>query len=310
MIKMAAKKNNSSFPLDFNKWLLWLTNILMIPLLVILYLIGVNNLSLAYCVSFIIVADMFFLSYTREVDQYRREVESRSQKLVKHSQGLDRLAHQLRQPIVEAKSYARILAESQAVPVAQKEYALALIRELEQINLCTKEINDYLALERGHLSLRKTVVQADEIITEAVKLQELSAQAKGLKINLTKPDRLPMILADRVRLRETIEAIISNAIKASPVDSAIQVTARSDDDYLEVSVTDQGSGISAADKKRIFEPFSRIGGLEAAEGGLGLGLTLGREVIKNHGGQLGLASEPGQGSTFFFKIPLHLEIKK
>lgn len=303
MTSDSSGKNSSLFPL--NRGLLYLTNILIVPLLAVLYFIGLNNFTLAYFFSFVIVADMFFLSLIREIELTRRQTGREIARLEKRAQGLNILAHQLKAPLSEAKSYIRILNEGPGLDRPQQNYLAGLTREVERLNLLVREISDWLAIEAGRWQLKKKVVQAEEVIAEAIKRQAPLAKAKEVAIAWAPPERPPMILADQEKLQEAIEYLLDNAIKASPPDSQVTVSLKNDDDWLEIDLADQGPGIPAGERKKIFEPFYQIPGRADWTAGLGLGLTLTREVARHHNGQLTLHCEPGPGCTFSLKLPLH-----
>lgn len=299
----SANKSGNLFPL--NRGLLYLTNILIVPLLAVLYFIGLNNFTLAYFFSFVIVADMFFLSLIREIELTRRQTGREMARLEKRAQGLNNLVRQIKPVLPEVKSYVRILAEGPDRTPAQQVYLTALAREVDRLNLLAREISDWLALESGRWQLKKKVVQTEEIVAEAIKRQALTAQAKDVRVAWVPPARVPMILADQEKLQEVVETLLDNAIKASPPGGQVDLVLKNDEDWLEIDLTDQGPGIPAGERKRIFEPFYQIPGRSDWATGLGLGLTLAREVARNHNGQISLRCEPGSGCTFSLKLPLH-----
>ncbi len=98
--------------------------------------------------------------------------------------------------------------------------------------------------------------------------------------------------------------LVSNSVKYSPVNRNIVISAVKHNDYARVSVTDNGIGLSAQQQDKIFERFYRVEDKKHMSSGLGMGLYISQEIVKNHNGQISVDSEPGKGSTFYFDLPL------
>jgi signal transduction histidine kinase len=119
------------------------------------------------------------------------------------------------------------------------------------------------------------------------------------------PGRLPHVRADELRLERVLYNLLENGMKYSPEGSEIRVSARREDDHLVVSVSDQGGGISPRDQAKLFKPFHQIGQVAPGPlGGAGLGLLVCRRLVEAHGGRIWVESEPGNGSTFSFTLPI------
>jgi signal transduction histidine kinase len=119
------------------------------------------------------------------------------------------------------------------------------------------------------------------------------------------PSRLPLVRADLDRLGQVMNNLLSNATRYSAAGTEIRVRAHAADDYVEVRVIDQGTGIAAEDCERIFEKFYRgMHGATLAVRGTGLGLAVARQLVEAHGGTIGVRSTPGQGSTFWVRLPI------
>jgi signal transduction histidine kinase len=119
------------------------------------------------------------------------------------------------------------------------------------------------------------------------------------------PDNLPPVSIDPHRIGEVLRNLIENAVAHTPHGGTIKVTARQMDTWVEVSVTDTGEGIAEEDLDSIFERFYRVDKSRArATGGSGLGLTIARRLVEAHGGSIRVESQPGEGSSFSFTVPL------
>jgi NtrC-family two-component system sensor histidine kinase KinB len=113
------------------------------------------------------------------------------------------------------------------------------------------------------------------------------------------PD-MPAIVADRERIQLVLDNLISNAIKYGPEGETITVRAAQHGDTMRIEVADQGPGIPDDYQQAIFEKYVRVPG--APKGGAGIGLYIAREIVRAHGGEIGVYSEPGKGATFWFTI--------
>jgi PAS domain S-box-containing protein len=118
------------------------------------------------------------------------------------------------------------------------------------------------------------------------------------------PPDLPLVSADPLRFERILHNLIDNAVKYSPEGGEIRISARNDGTCITVSVKDQGVGIAPEDQPKLFEPFQRLETMRQATQGVGLGLVVCRRLVEAHGGRIWVESEKGQGSTFFFTLPL------
>ena len=170
-------------------------------------------------------------------------------------------------------------------------------------------INDVLDLakvEAGRLELNMEEIDPALAVSDAVaELRPLALQ-KGL--TLSSDVELPMISADRSRLRQILYNLLSNAIKYTPSGGSVRVEAVADNAEVRISVVDSGVGIAPADRARVFEEFTQVGDLESRRQGTGLGLALTRRLVEAHGGRIELESEVGAGSRFTITLPrTHLD---
>lgn len=112
------------------------------------------------------------------------------------------------------------------------------------------------------------------------------------------------IVGDEAHLEQVMINLLSNAIKYSPDEKEVDVQLSVVSNFVKVSVSDKGLGISREEQKRIFDRFYRVGNIQQKFPGMGIGLYICSEIIKNHGGNLWVESEPGKGSSFSFTLPL------
>jgi signal transduction histidine kinase len=132
------------------------------------------------------------------------------------------------------------------------------------------------------------------------------ASRAGIELALSTEPTEITVTADERRVRQVVFNLVSNAVKFTPADGTVDVSARADDGRVVIEVADTGPGIATEDFETIFEEFEQTSEGRKAEG-TGLGLPLSRRLVELHGGRLWVESEPGRGSTFRFTLPIRQE---
>ena len=148
---------------------------------------------------------------------------------------------------------------------------------------------------------------ADVTVAELIKsaIASIAEQAESRNIEIETAIADSTIHADRDRITQVIVNLLSNAIKFSQAGSSVKITAVSNNSRLELRVSDQGRGIPKSKQESIFERFVQIEKEDAGfRGGSGLGLSIARSIVEQHGGKIGVDSTEGSGSTFWFWVPL------
>ena len=214
------------------------------------------------------------------------------------------ISHELRSPLNAILGWNRILSLKRA---DDQEVAAITPRIEQSAKAQLKMVNDLLDLGRigtGKLRIEARPVRLSKVLTGAIDLARPAANAKGIEI-IAELGADPQIRADADRMQQVIINLLSNAIKFTPGPGTISVTLRHVGDSLELAVSDSGQGIAADLLPHVFDRF-RQGDMSSTRhtSGLGLGLTLVREIVSLHGGSVS-ASSPGtgQGATFTVRIP-------
>jgi signal transduction histidine kinase len=154
-------------------------------------------------------------------------------------------------------------------------------------------------------SLRPAPVFLAEVATTVLESAEAAATKADIVLKAEIPETLPPVWADRSYLEQVFDNILGNAIKFSPNGGKITVCIKEEGEYLRVAVSDTGIGIPSDQLERIFERFYQVDGSPTRRfGGTGLGLALVKKTIEAHGGEVWAESQEGQGSTFFFTLPI------
>lgn len=214
------------------------------------------------------------------------------------------VSHELKTPLTSLKGYAQIL--HQKAKKNQDDFALgALAKVIDQIKKMTGLINGFLdisRLESGKIHLEKSHFNLDELILENI--DETSLLNISHRI-IFKPCAQVSVFADRDKIASVISNIIGNAVKYSPEQTEIEVSCDVQGSYARISVKDQGAGIAAKDVEKLFDRFYRVESEHTQLiSGFGIGLYLCAEIVERHHGKIGVTSEPGFGSTFYFSLPI------
>jgi PAS domain S-box-containing protein len=217
------------------------------------------------------------------------------------------ISHELKTPVALIKGYAGTLQRQDANWDQEtiRESMAVIEEESDRLTQLIDNLLDASRLQAGQMKLDKTDVRIDRMATRMV--QEFRTQTSLHTFELDFPANFPPVQGDTERLRQVLGNLISNAIKYSPERGKITVSGRSDDKQVYVAVSDQGIGIPAGERDRIFDRFYRVeSALSRRTQGAGLGLYLVKSVIEAHGGRIWVSSTPGQGSTFVFALPREL----
>lgn len=214
-------------------------------------------------------------------------------------------AHDLRGPIANIQMALQYLTDPE-VSVSEEERTFFLESISKQASYMLELINDLLdvsQIEAGQLELQPEPLHLGDFLAEAVHWHAGLAAAKQVSVVLA--DRPDVILhADPARLRQVVDNFLSNAVKYGPLGGTVTVRAEPQGAYWRVSVQDEGPGIREEERERLFQYFGRLSARPTGgERSTGLGLAIARRVVEAHGGAVGVESEVGRGSTFWFTLP-------
>jgi two-component system, OmpR family, phosphate regulon sensor histidine kinase PhoR len=215
------------------------------------------------------------------------------------------VSHELRTPVTVIKGYAETLLSGVLTSDAERANRFVGIIH-DHAERLANLINDLLSIseiESGELSLDLAPLSIAGVAKRAATLLEQQARAKGIHIDFNGLAEAPPVLADHGRIEQVLVNLLDNAIKYTPENGAVTITARDERDKLSVSITDTGIGIPPKDLSRVFERFYRVDkGRSRDEGETGLGLSIVKHIVQLHGGTATVESSPGKGSTFSFTL--------
>jgi len=254
---------------------------------------------------------------------------------------LANMAHELRTPLNAVIGFSEMLKASMAGPLSdrQRTFATHIFQSGHHLLALINDILDLSKIEAGKVDIELEAVPLQALLTETLAMVDERARARQVRLLLAKPGPLGMLQADRRRLKQLLLNLLANAIKFSPDGGQVSVQVQwADADrassalpgfreglrmqppaqteaaparparYVEISVTDSGIGISAADLHKLFKPFTQIANSVTRQAeGTGLGLVMVHRLVELHNGMIAVTSEAGRGSCFTVWLPLRDE---
>ncbi len=237
------------------------------------------------------------------------------------------VSHELRTPLTSIHSSLKILATGRLGNLSSKGQRMLNIadEQTERLVRLVNSVLDLQSIQSGKVKMNKQACKAADLMVEAAQAMQMMAQEHGVKL-LAEPVNL-IVWADRDYIVQTLTNLLSNAIKFSPPESCVWLSAKVEKDlnilnqshkqnshpknsrqninsYITFSVKDKGQGIPKNQLENIFERFQQVDSSDSRKkGGTGLGLTICRQIIKEHGGDIWVESSKNRGSTFYFTLP-------
>jgi two-component system, NtrC family, sensor histidine kinase KinB len=213
------------------------------------------------------------------------------------------VAHEFRTPLTSLRMAVHLCTEQVAGPLTDKQAELlhSAREDCDRLQGMVDDLLDLSRIESGKVELYPLPVEVRRLITGAIDEFRPDADIKG--INLRAPSSLPQVsvLADHERIGHVFSNLVGNAVRYTPKGGSIELGAASIDGFVRFTVSDTGTGILKEYQDRIFEKFFQVPG--AGPKGTGLGLYIAKEIVSAHGGEIGVESETGRGSTFWFTLP-------
>jgi two-component system OmpR family sensor kinase/two-component system sensor histidine kinase BaeS len=235
------------------------------------------------------------------------------------------IAHELRTPLTVIQGNLRAILDD-VYPLEKAEIA-TIYDETVMLSRLVGDLRELAQAEAGQLALAIQPVETAPLVRSAIAPFEAAAAEQRVTLVADLPDPLPLVLADSDRVRQVLQNLVANALRYTPADGTITLSAsletndqgrRTNDDgnvapffvlgrssFVRFTVGDTGQGIAVTDLSHVFERFWRADRARARDqGGAGLGLAIAKQLIEAHGGQIGVASRIGVGSQFWFRLPV------
>ena len=218
------------------------------------------------------------------------------------------VAHELRTPLIAIVGYSELL-ENKSAPLSEeqkRDYNTIIQSNVEVLNRLVDDLLDIGRIQIGH-SLGVTPRETDPapIIKKASESATILSRKRKILIEHNNP-LAKTLWIDGDRISQVLNNLLSNAIKYSPEESTVKVQTMTDEEKVTVSILDQGVGMTPQQIEHIYDRFYRAESSSLTNTGLGLGMTIVKQIIADHGGEISISSSPGEGTTVAFTLPRRL----
>ena len=241
-----------------------------------------------------------------ELGRSREDLETQNSRLReserRKSELVSIVSHELRTPLASVLGFTSLLLNREIEGGDQQRYLEIIDLQARRLSVLLNDFLDVENLEEGRMEFVRQLLDMGAVVDEQVQL--FSAQSSRHTLDVELQEKPLPVRGDPNRLAQVVGNLLSNAIKYSPEGGVVKVVGERDDEFVRVSVRDQGVGIPEELQKRVFGKFFR--GDAAASGipGSGLGLTIARSVVEAHGGRMSFKSVAGKGSVFSLELPV------
>jgi len=228
------------------------------------------------------------------------------QKDVRKTQFMATLSHELKTPVAAIEMSTDLLASLKVGQLneEQKGYVDKINEQASRIRRMVNEILDLSKIESGTIDFEMEPIGVGILVTEAIQTVQPFLKYGNIHIEKQVAENLPSIKVDSHKVLWTLNNFLTNAIRYTPKEGTIGVSAFVRNGMVHIEVSDNGPGINAKDQQRIFEKYVRLN--KSEKGGTGLGLAISKEFIKAMGGEIGVRSKENEGATFWIRLkPLH-----
>jgi len=213
------------------------------------------------------------------------------------------ISHELKTPVTAIRGFAETLLQGGLDRQEEERFLHIMLDEAERLSHLVGQLLELSILEAPSFQLQTELVDLRDVAAAAASAMEGAAREKGITIRLRAGEERVRVQGDRQYLVQAVTNLVDNAIKFSPPDAAVTVEVRREGDHAVLSVTDDGPGIPAEHLPHVFERFYRVDSSRSrSDGGAGLGLAIVKHIMQAHGGEAGVESKAGQGSTFWLKL--------
>jgi PAS domain S-box-containing protein len=219
-------------------------------------------------------------------------------------------AHDLRNPIAVIQNSSLVLSRysSENLSEKQKEFLKKIYDTSKFMLKLLNNLLDISKIESGKLELEMTKNNYPDFVKKNIEFNRFFATEKGISVDFVLPDDILLLDFDKNKIEQVLNNLISNAIKYSHSDTTIRIEVFKEKNFVVTRVIDQGQGIPENELPHVFKPFQKASTKPTAgEKSTGLGLAIVKKIVEGHQGKIGVESEVGKGSTFFFKLPCREE---
>ncbi|MDF3077924.1 MAG: hypothetical protein K0S09_1813 [Sphingobacteriaceae bacterium] len=241
------------------------------------------------------------LENARLYENANQEIQQRIAAEKKKDEFISIASHELKTPLTSIKAYIQLLQKTLDPTDRSYNFILKTNEHIARLERLIADLLDVSKIEAGQMSYRLEEFNFAELLQESVESSQNIASGHIIKVEQSVD---AVVKADRLRIEQVLNNFISNAIKYSPGEKEVIIRAEIQQKNLVISVQDFGIGIERRNMGNLFERFYRVDNSSMKFQGLGLGLYISAEILKRHNGSFWIESNPGEGSKFFFLLPL------
>lgn len=254
-------------------------------------------------------------AFNAMVERVRRAHADRDRAEASRRDLVAAISHDLRTPLASARLMIEAISDGVLSAEVEHRYVERTAAELRTLDRLIEDLFELSRLEAGALSLEKAATDVQILMAESVESMRPEADQAGVELRLSVAPELPLIYVDPLAIQRALRNLLANAIRYSPERETVSARASNDGAWVELTVSDEGPGVPAAEAARIFEPFFRGDRARLRNGaGAGLGLAIARGIAEAHGGALVLdapsnhsapdrGTAAGSGATFHLRVP-------
>ena len=210
------------------------------------------------------------------------------------------MAHELKSPIQPILGFSEMIQSNTRLSTEQKNDLLKIIaRNARKLDLLTDNILDYARMENGIFTLKRDDFDIIKVVSELISDYHIQAARKNIKFTFSYPEKPIIINADKIRITEVLDNLLSNSFKFT-MKGEIQISLERNQNLLRIEVKDSGVGIPRTNLRNLFTKFFTTDKL-----GTGLGLYISKIIIEKHSGTIGAYENVDKGSTFFIDLPIY-----
>ena len=245
----------------------------------------------------------------RGVAVVMRDITSQKEIEQIKSDFLSVVSHELRTPLHSIKGFVEIILMGRTGEIneLQRDFLTTVKESTTNLQRLIDDLLEFSRMEAGQIKLKPEEIAVREVAARVIDQLGPLAEEGQLMLENRVPESLPNIEADPMRIEQVLTNLVSNACKFTPAGGSVTIEAQDFGNQVRIAVRDTGIGIPQEEQARIFQRFYQVeGGATRSYTGTGLGLTISKFIVEHHYGRIGVESEEGEGSTFFFVLPIKL----
>lgn len=249
--------------------------------------------------------DRLGVSFDNMAERITAQLAALEQKDAQRREMVAQVSHDLRTPLAALRGYLESLKlkENELSTEERADYLAIALRQSERLSRRIAELFELAKLDAQETKPQSEPFAPAELAQDVVQKFQLKAQEKRLRLELEPADGLPFVYADIALTERVFENLIGNALRHTPTGGTIKVSLQQQDEMVNISVTDSGSGIAEVDLPLVFNSFYRAKDQQHGDS-TGLGLAIAKRIVELQGGEIGVVSQLGEGSSFNFTLPV------